>query len=254
MTKSSDSSVGILLTGVQEKSSFLLHLLTLRELPHRFCVCSWSQQPPEVLAGLHVQFWLVFVGVHYISLPSSCKSVAQKEMNVAWFTVLKNVLYPLALMITFSCSRNRKYSVESDTCSAHLFPCLLSHLSCGFPLDLTNTVLQVFYCRDWAYKHHVSDRNLGLMYILWDLGKRFRARFQDSAVHFLSAGSRCSTEFLAAWMHSCTARDKMLGCGCQQTCLRKLLMSTSQTSGGFEGKAVHYLDCISGRKGREAVQ
>lgn len=46
----------------------------------------------------------------------------------------------------FSCSRNRKYSVESftcDTCSAHLLPCLLSHLSCGFPLDLTNTVLQV---------------------------------------------------------------------------------------------------------------
>lgn len=46
----------------------------------------------------------------------------------------------------FSCSRNRKYSVESftsDTCSAHLFPCLLSHLSCGFPLDLKNTALRV---------------------------------------------------------------------------------------------------------------
>lgn len=130
-------------------------------------------------------------------------------------------------------------SFISDTCSAHLFPCLLSHLSCGFLLDLTNTILQVSYCRDWAYKHQVSDRNLGLMYILWDLGKRFRARFQDSAAHFLSAGSRCSTEFLTAWMHSCTARDKMLGCGSQQTCLRKPLMSTSQNSAGFEAKAVH---------------
>lgn len=40
--------------GVQENSSFLLHLLTLQELLRRFCICCQSQRPPEVLAGLPV--------------------------------------------------------------------------------------------------------------------------------------------------------------------------------------------------------
>lgn len=102
----------------------------------------------------------------------------------------------------------------------------------------------VSYCGDWACKHQVRDRNLGLMYFLWDLGKRFRARSQDSVVYFHSVGSRCSTEFLAPWMHSCPARDKMPGCGCQQTCVRKPWMPTSHTCAGFEVKAVNYLDGI----------
>lgn len=56
----------------------------------------------------------------------------------------------------------------------------------------------------------VSSRKLGMLYFLWDLAKRFRARSKDSAVYFHGAGSKYSTEFLAAWIHSGTARDKML--------------------------------------------
>lgn len=141
------SRAGILLTGVQETSSFLVHVLTLHELLCRFCICSWSQQPPRCL--LHYMFnfgcfLLEYTTFHCLALESQ---LHKKKMNVDCFTVLQNVLYPLAVMMIFSsCSRNRKHSVESltpDTCSAHLFPCLLSHLFCGFPLDLTNTVLQV---------------------------------------------------------------------------------------------------------------
>lgn len=82
-----------------------------------------------------------------------------------------------------------------------------------------------------------SGRKLGMMYFLWDLVKRFRARSRESAVYFHGAGSRCSTEFVAAWIHAGTVGDKMLHCGCQQTCLmRKLIvfMFTSQSSTGFE--------------------
>lgn len=167
-------------------------------------------------------------------------------MNVACFTVLKNVLYPLALMMVFfSCSRNRRIveMFTADTCSAHQssvlwFPsrpykycknCSPGPGSLTVGIEPANT--------KWGIE-------IGLMYFLWNLGKRFRARSQDSAVYFHRAGSRCSSEFLAPWMHSCPARDKELGCDCQQTCLRKPLMSTSQTCAGFEVKAVNYLDCI----------
>lgn len=92
-----------------------------------------------------------------------------------------------------------------------------------------------------------SGRKLG-MYFLWDLAKRSRARSKDSAVCVHGAESRCSTEFLAAWIRSGAARDKMLGCGCQQKCLmRKPIASmfTGQTPTGFEIKSVYYLDWIS---------
>lgn len=137
----------------------------------------------------------------------------------------------------------RDYSVESftsDTYSACLFPFLLSHLSCGFPLDFTNICSpgpRSLTIGTEPTETEASGRKLGMMYFLWDLVKRFRARSKHSAVCFHRAGSRCSAEFLAAWIHSGTARDKMLDCGCQQTCLMRKpidFMFTSQTSAGFE--------------------
>lgn len=140
-----NNSAGVLLTGIQETSSFLVHVLTLHELLHRFCIYSWSHRLQKCLLNYMFSFgWflLEYTTFHCLAFESQL----HKKNNAGFFTVLKNVLYPLALMmIFFSCSRNRRYSVESftsDTCSAHLFPCLLSHLSSGFPLDLTNTVLQ----------------------------------------------------------------------------------------------------------------
>lgn len=38
----------------------------------------------------------------------------------------------------------------------------------------------------------VHGRKLDMMYFLWDLVKRSRARSKDSAVYFHGAGSRCS--------------------------------------------------------------
>lgn len=67
------SWAGILLTGTQEASSFLVHVLTLHEFLHRFCICSWSQQPPRCL--LHYMFnfgWflLEYTTFHCLALES----------------------------------------------------------------------------------------------------------------------------------------------------------------------------------------
>lgn len=89
----------------------------------------------------------------------------------------------------------------------------------------------------------VTGRKLGMMYFLWDLVKRFRARSKDSAVYFHGTGSRCSTDFLAAWIHSGTARHKSVGSHSPTSCLmRKSIayMYISQTCTGFEVKSVYY--------------
>lgn len=89
----------------------------------------------------------------------------------------------------------------------------------------------------------VHGRKLDMMYFLWDLVKRFRARSKDSAVYFHGAGSRCS------WQHgSIQVLPGTKCCGCQQTCLMRkptASMFTSQTSTGFEDKSVYYLASIS---------
>lgn len=143
----------------------------------------------------------------------------------------------------------RDYLVESftsDSYSACLFPFLLTHLSSGFPLDFTNICSpgpRSLTVGTEPTEMEMNGRKLGIMYFLWDIVKRFRARSKDSGVYFHGAGSRCSTESLAAWIHSGTATDEVLDCGCQQTCLlRKAIpcMFTSQTSTGFEVKAAYY--------------
>lgn len=177
-------------------------------------------------------------------------------MNIACFTKLKNILWSINSADDFPPAQKKLKRLFSGIIHMWYLFCML------VPLPAQSSVLW-FPSRHYQYcspgprsltvaiepaEIEVSGRKLRVVYFLWDLVKRFRERSKDSAVYFHRAGSRCSTEFLAAWIHSGTARAKMLDCGCQQTCLmRKPLafMFTSQTSAGFEVKSVNYSGWIS---------
>lgn len=172
-------------------------------------------------------------------------------MNIACFTKLKNILWSINSAADFPPAEKIWRRLSSGI--IHMWYLV----SMPVPLPAQSSVLW-FPSRLYKYyspgpksptvgieptETEVSGRKLGMMYFLWDLVKRFRARSKDSAVYFHGAGSRCSTEFLAAWIHSGTARDKMLDCGCQQTCLMRKPIAftfTSQISIGFEVKSVYY--------------
>lgn len=145
-TNSSDSSAGTLLAGTQDTSSFLVHALTLHELLPRFCICPWSQQPPEVLAGFHGWFWLEYTTFHCLALEGQLHK-KKKKSECSLFYSTEECSLPIS-------SKDDLFSPAQEIGNIQwnhlqLIPVLhTSHLSCGFPLEIFP--LQILFSTSWV--------------------------------------------------------------------------------------------------------